>query len=38
VFDKYKGRLTAPEIQIKSMLSALRRQLLEQLEKRKDVS
>lgn len=31
VFDKYKGRMTASEIQVKSMLSALRRQLLEQL-------
>jgi hypothetical protein len=31
VFDKYKGRMTASEIQVKSMLAALRRQLLEQL-------
>ncbi len=31
VFEKYKGRLTASEIQVKSMLAALRRQLLEQL-------
>jgi hypothetical protein len=31
VFDKYKGRLSAPELQVKSMLMAMRRQLLEQL-------
>jgi len=36
VFDKYKGRMTASEIQVKSMLSALRRQLIEQLEKKKN--
>ena len=32
VFDKYKGRMTATEIQVKSMLAALRRQMLEQLQ------
>ena len=31
VFDKYKGRMTASELQVKSMLTALRRQLAEQL-------
>lgn len=35
VFDKYKGRMTASEIQVKSMLAALRRQLLEQLAEKK---
>ena len=39
VFEKYKGRMTASELQVKSMLSALRRQLLEQLDQqRKDES
>lgn len=33
VFAKYKGRLSAPELQVKSMLMAMRRQLLEQLER-----
>jgi len=33
VFGKYKGRMTASEIQVKSMLAALRRQLLEELGK-----
>ncbi len=33
VFSKYTGRLTASEIQVKSMLTALRRQLLEQLDR-----
>lgn len=32
VFAKYKGRMTASEIQVKSMLMALKRQLLEQLD------
>lgn len=31
VFGKYKGRLSAPELQVKSMLMAMRRQLIEQL-------
>lgn len=31
VFDKYSGRLSAAELQVKSMLSAMRRQLFEQL-------
>jgi hypothetical protein len=33
VFEKYKGRMSAPEIQVKSMLMAMRRQLIEQLAK-----
>jgi hypothetical protein len=33
VFEKYKGRLSVPELQVKSMLMAMRRQLLEQLDK-----
>jgi hypothetical protein len=36
VFAKYKGRMTASELQVKSMLSALRRQLLEQLEQQRN--
>jgi hypothetical protein len=35
VFAKYKGRMTASELQVKSMLSALRRQLLEQLDQQR---
>jgi hypothetical protein len=31
VFEKYKGRMSAPELQVKSMLMAMRRQLIEQL-------
>ncbi len=31
VFEKYKGRISAPELQVKSMLMAMRRQLIEQL-------
>ncbi len=31
VFSKYKGRMTASELQVKSMLTALRGQLIEQL-------
>lgn len=31
VFEKYKGRISAPELQVKSMLMAMRRQLVEQL-------
>lgn len=31
VFDKYRGRLSVPELQVKSMLMAMRRQLIEQL-------
>lgn len=31
LFDKLKGRMTASEIQAKSMLAAVRRQLMEQL-------
>lgn len=35
LLDKYSGRLTASEIQVKSMLSALRQQLLEHLHHRR---
>lgn len=31
VFEKYKGRMSAPELQVKSMLMAMRRQMIEQL-------
>jgi hypothetical protein len=31
VFEKYRGRMSAPELQVKSMLMAMRRQLIEQL-------
>jgi hypothetical protein len=31
LMDKHKGRLTASEIQVKSMLAAMRRQLLEHI-------
>ena len=37
VFDKYKGRMTASELQVKSMLTALRSQLLDQLQRQRNV-
>lgn len=36
VFDKYKGRMTASELQVKSMLTALRSQLQDQLKRQRD--
>lgn len=33
VFDKYKGRMSVAELQVKSMLSALRKQMQEQLQR-----
>ena len=33
VFEKYKGRISAAELQVKSMLMATRRQLIEQLDR-----
>lgn len=34
LIEKHKGRVTASEIQVKSMLSAVRRQLLEHVRER----
>ena len=36
VFEKYKGRMSAPELQVKSMLMAMRRQLIEQLNRQNE--
>lgn len=33
VFDKYQGRMSVPELQVKSMLTALRQQMSEQLQR-----
>ncbi|HYC71970.1 MAG TPA: hypothetical protein VEB66_12230 [Opitutaceae bacterium] len=32
-FEKYKGRMSVPELQVKSMLTALRKQMAEQLQR-----
>jgi hypothetical protein len=36
VFEKYKGRMSAPELQVKSMLMAMKRQLIEQLNRQNE--
>jgi hypothetical protein len=36
VFEKYRGRMSVPEVQVKSMLTALRKQMLEQLQRQLD--
>lgn len=36
VFDKYKGRMSVAELQVKSMLTALRRQMLDQLRRQSE--
>lgn len=33
VFEKYRGRMSVPELQVKSMLTALRKQMVEQLQR-----
>lgn len=33
VFEKYQGRMSVPEVQVKSMLTTLRRQMVEQLQR-----
>lgn len=36
VFEKYKGRMSVTEVQVKSMLITLRRQMIEQLHRQID--
>lgn len=36
VFEKYQGRMSVPEVQVKSMLTTLRKQMLEQLQRQLD--